>query len=85
MKNYDFIKEFSKIKISSICEKLNINRANISNGNASDENMKKVKNEIIKELLELFKKDNEDLIILTLYDEVLSKVYKENKNLKEML
>ena len=47
--------------------------------------MKKVKNEIIKELLELFKKNNEDLIIINLYDEVLSKVYKENKNLKEML
>lgn len=85
MTNYDFIKEFNKIKVSSICEKLNINRANISNGNASDENMKKVKLEITKELLELFKKDNEDLIILTLYNELLEKVYKENKNLKEML
>lgn len=85
MTNYEFIKEFRKIKVSSICKKLNINRCNISNGNASDENMKKVKFEIIKELLGLFKMDNEDLIILTLYDELLEKVYKENKNLKEML
>lgn len=85
MTNYEFIKEFNKIKVSTICEKLKINRCNISNGNASDENMKKVKLEITKELLELFKKDNEDLIILTLYDELLTKVYKENKNLKEML
>lgn len=85
MTNYDFIKEFNKIKVSSICERLKINRSNISNGNASDENMKKVKLEITKELLELFKKDNEDLIILTLYNELLEKVYKENKNLKEML
>ena len=45
MTNYEFIKEFSKIKVSTICEKININRANISNGNASNENMKKVKNE----------------------------------------
>ena len=85
MTNYDFIKDFNKIKVSNICERLKINRANISNGNASDENMKKVKLEITKELLELFKKDNEDLIILTLYNELLEKVYKENKNLKEML
>lgn len=85
MTNYDFIKEFNKIKVSSICERLKINRSNISNGNASDENMKKVKLEITKELLDLFKKDNEELITMTLYDEMIEKLMKENKNLKEML
>ena len=41
-----FIKNFSKITISSICKDLNINNSNIWNGNASEDTTRKVREEI---------------------------------------
>lgn len=86
MSAFQFIKEFQNIKLSSICKKLNINASNIISGQTSEENYKKVKNEIIRELLMLVLEDREeDLITLALYDEIIMKLEKENKMLKEML
>ena len=86
MSDYSFIKEFQNIKLASICKKLNINLSNLLSGQTSEENYKKVKNEIIGELLSLvliYKE--EDLITLALYDEVILKLEKENKALKELI
>lgn len=86
MSDYEFIKEFQKIKLSSICKKLKINDANISNGTTSEENFRKVKNEIVRELLMIFISDNADEFpILYLYNEQLKKLEKENKMLREMI
>lgn len=53
----DKIKAISKISISGICRELKINRANLMNGNSTEENEKKVYNQLIGELLEIIKKD----------------------------
>lgn len=88
MSDYSFIKEFQKIKLSSICKKLGINQSNILSGQTTDENYKKVKNEIIKELQNLFisdKLNSEKIITLYLYNELLEQLEKENKSLREMI
>lgn len=86
MSDYSFIKEFQKIKLSSICKKLGINQSNILSGQTTDENYKKVKNEIIRELLMLIiQSKGEELITISLYDEILAKLEKENKSLREMV
>ena len=86
MSDYNFIKEFSNIKIKDICKKYGIQQSNLTAGCTSDENYKKVKGEILRELLMLFIEDRkEDLIVLYLYNEILEKLEKENKSLREML
>ena len=86
MNDYQFIKGFQDIKLSSICKKYKINLGNVISVIASEENLKKVKYEIIRELLVLMLHyKEEDLITLALYDEVLMRLEKENKALKEMI
>lgn len=86
MSDYQFIKEFSNITISNICKKFDIRACNVYNGQTTDENYRKVKNEIIRELLTLIlQAKQEDMITLALYDEVIFKLEKENKMLKEMI
>ena len=86
MNDYQFINGFQDIKLSSICKKYKINLGNVISGIASEENLKKVKYEIIRELLVLMLHyKEEDLITLALYDEVLMRLEKENKALKEMI
>lgn len=86
MTNYQFIKGFQDIKLSTICKKYKLNLGNVISGVASEENLKKVKHEIIRELLMLMLQyKEEDLITLALYDEVIMKLEKENKALKEMI
>lgn len=86
MSDYSFIKEFQNIKLISICKKLGINQSNVISGQTSDENYRRIKNEIIRELLMLFIEDKKEaLITLALYDEILEKLEKENKSLREMI
>ena len=86
MDDYQFIKEFTNISVTSICKKLGIRSCNVFNGQTTDENYKRVKNEIIRELLMLMIEDKEEnLITLALYDEVIMKLEKENRMLKEMI
>lgn len=86
MTDYSFIKEFQKIKLKDICKKLGINQSNIISGQTTDENYNKVKNEIIRELLMLIiQSKGEELITISLYDEILAKLEKENKSLREMI
>jgi len=53
-KNHKFIRNFSKITISGICKKLNVERQNIILGTASEEKIEKVKEEIQKEIAKLY-------------------------------
>lgn len=53
-KNHKFIRNFSKITISGICKKLNVERTNIILGTTSEENLEKVKEEIQKEIAKLY-------------------------------
>lgn len=86
MNDYSFIKQFQEIKVSKICKDKGINLSNLLSGQTSDENYTKVKNAIIRELLMLIIQDKgESLITLALYDEVIMKLEKENKSLREMI
>lgn len=53
MTDLDFIKQFSKIRVSLICQKLKIQSNNVYTGKAKKENISKVKDEIYKELTKL--------------------------------
>lgn len=86
MSDYSFIKEFQNIKISVFCKENNINLSNLLAGCTTDENYKKVKNYILRELLKImieYKED--DLILIGLYSDILEKLEKENKSLREMI
>lgn len=56
-KIHKFIRNFSKITISGICKKLNVERTNIILGTTSEENLEKVKEEIQKEIAKLYMED----------------------------
>lgn len=88
MTEHEFIKKFTSITLKDIGEKLGINPSNITSGVASDENLKRVKSEIINRLYELFKSDamnNEKMITFYLYNEILEKLENENRALREMI
>lgn len=86
MTDYQFIKGFQDIKMNNICKKLNIKQSNLTSGQTTEENYRRVKNEIIRELLVLMiQEKQEDLITLGLYDEMLARLEKENKLLREMI
>lgn len=86
MSDYNFIKEFTNIKVKDICKKYGIQQSNLTAGSTSDENYRKVKGEILRQLLVLFIADKQDdLIVLYLYNEMLEKLEKENKSLREMI
>jgi len=50
-----FIKDFSKIKIATICKDLGINKSNVWAGNASEEAIRQVRKELIRRIKELNK------------------------------
>lgn len=86
MSDYSFIKEFQEIKISNYCKENNINLGNLLSGCTTDENYKKVKNYIIRELLKIMiEYRQDDLILVSLFSDILEKLEKENKALREML
>ena len=53
-KNLDFIKAFQSITIKSICDDLEIGRGNLYSGKLSNENLEKIKNEIVKRFSKIF-------------------------------
>lgn len=88
MTEHEFIKKFTSITLKDIGEKLGITPSNITSGVASDENLKRVKSEIINRLYDLFQSDcmnSEKMVTFYLYNEILEKVEKENKVLREMI
>lgn len=88
MTNYEFIKEFQKIKLTNICKRLKVNQSNVTSNQTSEENYRRIREAIEKELLNLFIKDNknsEKILTMYLYNELLEKIEKENRLLREML
>lgn len=55
MTNLEFIKAFSKISIAQICKDLKVNKSNVWSGNASEDSIKKVREEIERRYEELKK------------------------------
>lgn len=58
--DYEYIKAFSKISVSSICKKLDYPKANILKGTASAERIHLVKKEIEKEIAKIYLIDNNE-------------------------
>lgn len=56
--NLEYIKKFSEIKVSKICDKLKVARQNIFTGKASDENLEKVRREIEEQIAKLYIRSN---------------------------
>lgn len=86
MNNYQFIKRFQDIKLSRICKDKKIDLSNLLSGQTMEENYKRVKDEIVRELLMLLiEYKQEDLLLIGFYNDLIEKQEKEIKALKEML
>lgn len=53
--DYNFIKKFSKITITKICNEEKIDTSNVLNGRTSEKNLSKVKNRLDVEIKKLYK------------------------------
>ena len=60
MEDLKYIKKYSKISISGICEKNKINRANLLNNKSTKKNAKIVREEIESEIAKLYIKEDEN-------------------------
>ena len=60
MEDLKYIKRFSKISISGICEKNKINRANLLNNKSTKKNAKIVREEIESEIAKLYLKEDDN-------------------------
>ena len=60
MDDLEYIKRFSKISITGICEKKGINRSNLLNNKTTRKNKRVVREEIESELAKLYLKGEED-------------------------
>lgn len=63
MEDLDYIKKFSKISITSVCDKAKVDKANLYAGRTSKKNIKKVRKYIESNIAELYllnEKENED-------------------------
>lgn len=61
MTDLEFIKNFSKIRISNICKKLKVQKNNVYSGKTTKENLHKLRKEIEKEYTRLCLEDLEDV------------------------
>lgn len=60
MTDIEFIKRFNNINITKICNKYNLYRNNVYTGKTTKENIKKVKEEIYRQLILLFLESEKD-------------------------
>lgn len=63
MEDLEYIKKFSKISIKSVCDKANVDKANLYSGRTSKKNIKKVRKYIESNIAELYllnEKENEE-------------------------
>ena len=58
--DYNFVLKFNKIRLTKICNKLNLSRTSINSGNSTLENYHKVRREIERELAKLYLRDESD-------------------------
>ena len=61
MKDFDFIREFGKIKITDCCKSVKVDISNIYNKKTTLENAKKVREEIEDRIARLYLKGNKDV------------------------
>lgn len=57
MNNLEYIKNFSKITIKGVCQKVNVERSNLLAGKTTKENEQKVKEEIENQIARLYIKE----------------------------
>ncbi len=57
MSDKEFIREFLKIKISTICKELNIDPTNVYNLTASKDKLKRIRDILESEIKRLYEKD----------------------------
>lgn len=60
MKDFDFIREFGKIKISDCCKSVKVDMSNIYNKKTTLENAKKVREEIEDRIARLYLKGKKE-------------------------
>lgn len=60
MKDFEYIREFGKIKITDCCKNVNVDVSNIYNKKTTLENAKKVREEIESRIAKLYLKGNEN-------------------------
>lgn len=53
-KDLKFIKRISKITVSSACKKVGVNSSNLWAGKTAPDKIKKVKKQIIKDIMEVY-------------------------------
>lgn len=60
MEDLEYIKRFSKITITKACKICKVNRSNLLNGKANEEDVKKVKKELEHQVAKLYIKKEEE-------------------------
>lgn len=60
LKNVKFIKDFNQITLKSICKEENVKRNNVYSLKISNENLKRIKENIDKKINKLYEDYNED-------------------------
>ena len=59
MESKEYVKKFTNIKVTKICEKLNIKISNVSAGRTSQKNYDLIKEEIESEIAKLYLKEGD--------------------------
>lgn len=87
MTNKEYVLMFNNIRLSKICKDLKINQSNVKSGMLSEENYRRLKESIEKELIKLYinKTNYEKIMTIYLYNEILERLEKENRMLREMI
>lgn len=87
MTNKEYVLMFNNIRLSKICKDLKINQSNVKSGMLSEENYRRLKESIEKELIKLYinKTNSEKIMTIYLYNEILERLEKENRLLREMI
>ena len=60
LKNVKFIKGFNQITLKSVCKEENVKRSNVYSLQISNENLKRIKENIDKKINKLYEDYNED-------------------------
>lgn len=63
MNSKDFVKKFTDISISKMCEKNNISQPNLSSGTSSDKNYDIIREEIELAIADLYEEITKDLFL----------------------
>lgn len=59
MEAKEYVKKFTEIKVTNICNRLNIKMSNVSAGRTSKKNYERIKSEIESDIAKLYIKDGD--------------------------